>query len=132
MQLVVVTQWVRTERVQVPPDQSLASKSVVKSYRSQGGPNIGVQATVSSVRSCLASAFSRGSRLVFGFVNPPSQIITNMLFLLHALEHRVLQRGSRTIHSPITPWITCTVFTAHRSHAGGWSQSGHAAHPCHG
>jgi hypothetical protein len=31
MKLVVVTQWVRTERVQVPPDQSLASRSGVKS-----------------------------------------------------------------------------------------------------
>jgi hypothetical protein len=31
MKWVVVTQWVRTERVQLPLDQSLASRSVVKS-----------------------------------------------------------------------------------------------------
>ena len=31
MKLVMVTQWVRAERVQVPPAQSLASRSVANS-----------------------------------------------------------------------------------------------------
>ena len=57
MKLVIVTQWVRSKS-QVPPDQSLANRSVVKSedQTSNGGPKPDgsrIQAVLLSSEICI-------------------------------------------------------------------------------